>query len=339
MLFPFFLPPLLRRQPNAGGEPRLEAAAQRRLEGVGSSVRLCQNSPLPGALTRIVGHVTGEAQRVRGVDRGLYSIADLRAPACPELHGPPGGVGQRALRLPGVASLPLEGRRAALALLQGLPWGVQVRSPCPTRGPLVLLGITALQCGERGLQARLALREQPLQLALGHVARLCMHRLACAPIHSDQRPRTHVQLLAQERQGTAALPQGLAMVTPAMRQGLGGGAERLQQPQQCDLPRGFLLQAAAGAQAVEGAVHIQLPEVAGRIRRASCGSRLETLQAALCPSEFVDTSIHETDGVLFCNRVVEALRTAALLVTVHALDMSHNRTTLQERGIDIQCAK
>jgi hypothetical protein len=29
--------------PNAGGEPRPEAEAQRKLEGVGSSARLCEN--------------------------------------------------------------------------------------------------------------------------------------------------------------------------------------------------------------------------------------------------------------------------------------------------------
>src|SRR5262249_55050193 len=120
---------------------------------------------------------------------------------------------------------------------------------------------------------------------------------------------------------------------PELRNRLVVGAELFQQPHQVDIPMGFLLQTTARTQAVEIAVNIQLQEIAGIVRRASGRGSCDTVKAQSCKIEFVDKGINEADGVLFCNIVIEALRKEDLLMTVHALDMTHNSTKLQKRGL------
>lgn len=75
------------------------------------------------------------------------------------------------------------------------------------------------------------------------------------------------------------------------------------------------------------------------IRRASCGSRLDALEAERCKIELIDEGIDEADRVLFCNIVIETLWQEHLLVTIRALDMPHNSTKLQEREIEFGCAR
>lgn len=197
---------------------------------------------------------------------------------------------------------------------------------------MVILVIATLQRLELRLPARLALREQPLQCAVGNVALLRMQRLAFAPVDSDQLAREQAHLLAQKCAGTAALPQRLEIVAPEGGNRLVVGAELWQQPHQGDMAMGRLLQATAGAPAREIAVQLELQEIAGMIRRAACRGRVDALKAALCQIECSDKGIHAADGVLFCAIVVEALWKEARLVTVHALHMTHNSTKLQERG-------
>jgi len=109
------------------------------------------------------------------------------------------------------------------------------------------------------------------------------------------------------------------------------GSELLQQPQQFDIAVRLLLQAAAGAQAIEVAVQVELQEITRMIRRASCGSGSDTLEAEGLKIEVIDEGIEKADRILCRDIVVEALWKEDHLVTVRALDMSHNSTKLQKR--------
>src|SRR5215831_7717006 len=186
---------------------------------------------------------------------------------------------------------------------------------------------------------RLDLREQPLEFALGNVALFGMPRLAFAPIEGDQLARKQVELLAPECEGAADLPHRLAIVASELGYRLVVGSELLQQPQQFDIAMRLLLQATAGAQAIERAIKVELQEIARMIRRASCGRRCDALEAERCKIKFIDEGIDEADRVLFCDIVIETLRKEDLFVTVRALDMPHNSTKLQERGIAIGCVR
>jgi hypothetical protein len=68
------------------------------------------------------------------------------------------------------------------------------------------------------------------------------------------------------------------------------------------------------------------------IRRASCGSRCDALEAECCKIELIDAGLERTDRTLFREVGVEALWKEAHLVTMRALDVTHNSTKLQERG-------
>jgi hypothetical protein len=88
----------------------------------------------------------------------------------------------------------------------------------------------------------------------------------------------------------------------------------------------------------ERAVQGELQESAGRIRWASGGRRCDALEAERRKIKLINKGIEKADRVLFCDRVVETLRKEHLLVTVCALDVTHNSTKLRERGIKIACA-
>jgi hypothetical protein len=56
------------------------------------------------------------------------------------------------------------------------------------------------------------------------------------------------------------------------------------------------------------------------------------LEAERCKIERIDEGIEKADRIIFRDTVIEALWQEDHLVTLRALDMTHNRTKLQERG-------
>ena len=318
MLFPFFLPPLLRRQPNAAVSRAWKPQRSGGWRASAPCGRLCQNSPLPGRRSLVsLEHVTGEAQRVRGVDRGLYSIADLRAPACPELHGPPRR-GRSAARCacPVSRRCPWKAAERRLRCCTGLPWGVQVRSPSTRRGPPGPPRYhRAPVRGEASRRASLCGSSRCSWLWGTWRACACTALPVLLSIATNA-PDPRSSCLPKAGKARQTLPQGpgdghARQNAPGV---LGAGRSVLQQPQQCDAAGGFPAPSGGGSAGGRG----RRPYPAARGSPGGYAGRPVAAAWSRCKPRCTQqryrrhkASMKRT-GFSSADRVVEALRTAAL---------------------------
>ena len=104
----------------------------------------------------------------------------------------------------------------------------------PARHRPALWGRAGAVC----LAALVARPAAPLELVPGDVALCGVDRFARAAVHGDERTRQEGQRLAEQRARTADLPEGLQGVLTDVRTRLVSRPQRLQQPQQFDMPGG-----------------------------------------------------------------------------------------------------
>jgi hypothetical protein len=194
---------------------------------------------------------------------------------------------------------------------------------CPTGCPRLLVGVPAVKCRERVLDALVDRPEEPLELGPGEVALFGVDRCALAAVNGDERTRKEVQLRAEPRKGAADLPDGLQVVLTAGRTRLVIRPQRLQQPQQCDMPGGRLFQATPRTETVEIAIEGALQQIRRVVGRPSCRSRCGPLKAKRLSIEVVDKGLKETDGIVYGAGVVEPLGALDLFVAVSTLEMTH----------------
>jgi hypothetical protein len=277
----------------------------------------------PVAVAWLVGHIVGDNELVLRVDRRLHVVAALCTASFPALHRTAlwGRAGE--VFLAAGLSLGLKTFREERALLERCALRLDIVCDCTAGGPRILVGVPAVKCRERVLDALVELPVEPLELAPGEVALFGVDRFALAAVNGDELTRKEVQLLAEQRARTADLPDGLQVVLTEVRHRLVIKPQLLQQPHQCDIPVGRLCQATTRTETVERAINVELQQSRRVIGRPSCSSRLGPLQAQRLYSEVVDKGINETDGILYGDVVVEPLWELALFVAVSTLDMTH----------------
>ena len=151
---------------------------------------------------------------------------------------------------------------------------------------------------EIALDALVDLLEEFRELVLGEVALFGVDRFELAAVDGDEFAREEVQLLAQQRELTADLPQGLQVVLAEVRNRLVIRPQLLQQPHQLDIPVGLLFQATTRTETVEIAVDVELQQISRVVGRPSRGGGCGPLKAERREVEVVDKGIDETDRIL-----------------------------------------
>src|SRR3954452_10160441 len=144
----------------------------------------------------------------------------------------------------------------------------QVLHPRPARRALG--GVALIQTLEIVVQLRVGLADERGQGRAREVTILVVDRLDPGAIHRDQLPPKQVQLTAQQNELPEYSSKGSAVVTAEVGNGLEVGLEVAKKPDYLDVPRGFRLQPAAGADPIEVAVDVELKQIGRRIARSTC---------------------------------------------------------------------
>jgi hypothetical protein len=107
---------------------------------------------------------------------------------------------------------------------------------------------------------------------------------------------------------------------------IGDGLEVRRQPagepHQLDVALSLALQAAAGLDAVEVAVDVELEKHRGVIRRAAGRRRLYTFEAQCLKIKFLDEDVDDSHRVVLTDIVIKAFGQQRHLLSVFALDAS-----------------
>ncbi|HEX9674532.1 MAG TPA: hypothetical protein VGA07_01000 [Anaerolineales bacterium] len=121
-------------------------------------------------------------------------------------------------------------------------------------------GVVGIQFIQVGFDLAVDLLEGALELAVGEVARPAVDRLELGTVDGHQVPTEEIQVPAEGREAAADLLDGRAIVPAEVGDGLKVGGELAGEPHDLHVALGFALEHAAGADAVEIAIDVELQE-------------------------------------------------------------------------------
>ena len=126
-------------------------------------------------------------------------------------------------------------RRVPLApLTKGRDLLGEMSSPGPANP--ALFGIALVQAAEIVSQARIRLGDKPGQGRAREVAVLVVDRLDPGAVHRDQLAPEQVEFAAQQHERAEDLPEGVAIVTAEVGNGLEVGLEVAKKPDHLEVP-------------------------------------------------------------------------------------------------------
>jgi hypothetical protein len=109
------------------------------------------------------------------------------------------------------------------------------------------------------------------------------------------------------------------------------GDEAAGQPHHLDVALGLALQASARLDAIEVAVDVDLEQHRRVIRGPAGRFGLHPVEAKLVQIKLVDEHLNGSDGIVFCDVVVEAFGKQSALGSVCTFDKSFHRTLASGR--------
>src|SRR5690606_18922954 len=133
-----------------------------------------------------------------------------------------------------------------------------------------------------------------------------------------------LQLATQHHEATADVANAFTVVAAEVRDGLEVRGEAAGQPHQLYIALAFALQPAAGLDAIEITVQVELQQHRGVIRRPTRCSRLCSIKTRADQVQLVDEDVHDPNGVVVCNEVIQALRQQRDLLPVLTFDVSRH---------------
>jgi hypothetical protein len=137
--------------------------------------------------------------------------------------------------------------------------------------------------------------------------------------------REQLQVTTQHDEATADISDAGAVVTPEVGNGLEVRRQASREPHHLDVALRLALQAAAGLNAVEVAVDVDLEQDRRMVRRATRHCRIGTLEAQVSQLEFFDERIDYAHRIVVTDVVIKAFGQQRDLATVFAFDESLQR--------------
>ena len=156
--------------------------------------------------------------------------------------------------------------------------------------------------------ARIDLGQTPLELGGGEVLVAIVDGLELAAVDGHQRLGKEVQLAAQHDELAAHGADGWAVVVAEVGDGLEVGREPPGQPHQLDIALRFALEPAAGRNAVQVTVDIQLEQHCGVVAGAAGSGRGGAFKPELPQVELLDERFDDAHRVVLGHVIVQARR-------------------------------
>src|SRR3954454_15879750 len=137
------------------------------------------------------------------------------------------------------------------------------------------------------------------------VALAIVDRLEFAAVDHDELATEQVQLLTKQRERAADLSDRHQVVLAKIGNGLEIGGELFEEPHDLEVAPSFWIQQAAGAQAIEIAIDVELEEVAGMVGRAAKRRGDSTCEAKLVQVKLVDKGVNKPNRIVVCDILAE----------------------------------
>jgi hypothetical protein len=182
-----------------------------------------------------------------------------------------------------------------------------------------LLAVGGIERGEILGRALLQLGEARPDFAAGEVLVTGVHALEFAAIDRRQRPSEQAEIATDHDELRAGRADRQAVVATEVGDGLEVRGQSPSQPHQLDIASAFALQPAAGLDAVEVAVHIQLQQHRPMIARPA-GRRRDHRKAERVQVQRFNESLDHPHRIVSVDVILKRRRQKRSLSAIRALD-------------------
>ena len=162
----------------------------------------------------------------------------------------------------------------------------------------------------------------PLDLASGEVAVPAVHRLELAAIDRDDCVREDLHVPAEADEPAAHRGDRAAVVLAEVGDGLEVRRQPASQPDQFQVPLCLPLQTAAGLDAVEVTVDVDLEQRRGVIRRTTASHAIGGLEAQSAQIQCFHEGINHPHRVVIVDEVFQPIREQKSLGTINTIHES-----------------
>ena len=145
---------------------------------------------------------------------------------------------------------------------------------------------------------------EPVDLHPREVPVAVVDCLELAAVDGHDSVGEQLQLAAEHHEAAADVANAFAVIAAEVCNGLEVGGEPASQPHQFHVALAFALQPAAGLDAIEIPVQIELQQHRRVIRRPTRCSRLCAIETQADQVQLVDEDVHYPNRVVFCNEVI-----------------------------------
>src|SRR5215212_5880826 len=161
------------------------------------------------------------------------------------------------------------------------------------------------------------------ELLVSEIAFAVIDRLELTAIDRDQFTTEELQLLTQQREGTADFLDRLEVVFAKIGDRLEIRPELFEQPHQLKIASRLAFEETRGAKSVEIAIDIQLEQISRMVGWAAkrCGHGAE--KAQFLQIELINEGINEADWIVVRDILIERRRKEEDRVTLDALNVRH----------------
>src|SRR6266545_2979632 len=161
------------------------------------------------------------------------------------------------------------------------------------------------------------------ELLVSEIAFAIIDRLELTAIDRHQFTTEEIQLLTQQRKGTADLLDRLEVIFAKIGDRLEIRRELFEQPHELNIASRLAFEETRGAQSVEIAIDIQLEQISWMVGGTATWCSHGAEKAELVKLKLINKGINEADWIVVGDIFIERRRKEYECVTLDALDMRH----------------